>query len=289
MSSREHEVLEYRLLDSGRFRKLEQAGPYRLIRPALNACWEPRLPEREWQRCDAEFVRDSSGHGKWRTVAGRALPESWELTWGGFILHIKPTSFGHLGFFAEQYRNWEFFAQIIPTLGKEVKTLNLFAYSGIGSMAMARAGAQVAHLDAARGMIDWGRLNQSLNSDVPDRIRWIVDDVNKFCRRELRRGSRYRGIALDPPSFGRGSAGQLWKIDDQIIELLDMCKQLLEPSGEVFVTLSCHSPGFTPLGLERLLESVLGDRSTIESREMTVPESTGRILPAGITATWIRK
>ena len=214
-------ILDYQLLDTGNFRKLEQVGPWKLIRPALNACWSPNLPEREWQSADAEFIRDSTGHGKWKTMH-RALPESWQMRWGNFNLHIKPTSFGHLGFFAEQYENWAFFEKIIPTLGKDVKTMNLFAYSGIGSMAMARAGAKVAHLDASRGMVEWGRINQSMNNDVPDSIRWIVDDVNKFCKRELRRGNRYRGIALDPPSFGRGSAGQLWKIDDQIIELLEM-------------------------------------------------------------------
>ena len=279
--------LEYKLLDTGNFRKLEQVGPWKLIRPALNACWNPMLSKDNWLSADAEFLRDSSGHGKWK-VLNRPLPENWVMRWGNFNLHIKPTSFGHLGFFAEQYQNWEFFEKIIPTLGKDVKTMNLFAYSGIGSMAMARAGALVSHLDASRGMVEWGRINQSMNDDVPDRIRWIVDDVNKFCKRELRRGNRYRGIALDPPSFGRGSAGQLWKIDDQIIELLAMCRALLEKDGNAFVTLSCHSPGFTPLGLERLLESILG-KGSIQSREMTIPEATGRVLPAGITATWIRK
>ena len=178
-------VLEYKLLDTGNFRKLEQVGHWKLIRPALNACWNPMLPLKEWSSADAEFIRDSSGHGKWKTL-NRPLPESWVMRWGNFNLHIKPTSFGHLGFFAEQYKNWKFFEEIIPTLGKDVKTLNLFAYSGIGSMAMARAGALVSHLDASRGMVEWGRINQDMNDDVPDRIRWIVDDVNKFCKRELR-------------------------------------------------------------------------------------------------------
>lgn len=277
---------EYRLLDSGHFRKLEQAGPYRLIRQALNASWAPSLAACEWLAADAEFVRDSSGHGRWN-IQHRPLPERWNLSWGGFDLEVKPTSFGHLGFFPEQYANWEFFEQVIPTLGRDVQTLNLFAYSGVGSMAMARAGARVSHLDAARGMIEWGRINQSLNSDVPDAIRWIVDDVVKFCKREIRRGNRYQGIALDPPSFGRGSSGQLWKIEDQIIELLDMCRELLDLGKPGFLTLSCHSPGFTPIALERLLESILG-KGTLSSGEMTIPESTGRVLPAGITATWRR-
>ena len=127
--------LEYKLLDTGNFRKLEQVGPWKLIRPALNACWNPMLSKDDWLSADAEFLRDSSGHGKWK-VLNRPLPENWVMRWGNFNLHIKPTSFGHLGFFAEQYQNWEFFEKIIPTLGKDVKTMNLFAYSGIGSMAI---------------------------------------------------------------------------------------------------------------------------------------------------------
>ena len=277
----------YRLLDSGNFRKLEQAGEYRLIRPALNASWTPSLAAAEWNAADAEFVRDSSGHGTWRT-RGKKLPESWHLSWAEFDLKVKPTNFGHLGFFAEQYENWRFFEEVIPTLGREVRTLNLFAYSGIGSMAMARAGARPVHLDASRGMTDWGRENLALNDDVPDTVRWIVDDVNKFCRRELRRTSRYQGIALDPPSFGRGSSNELWKIDDQIVKLLELCRELLDLDKPCFVTLSCHSPGFTPIALERLLDAVFG-QGELRSGEMTIPEESGKRLPAGITASWLRR
>ena len=131
-------------------------------------------------------------------------------------------------------------------------------------------------------MVEWGRINQSMNDDVPDSIRWIVDDVNKFCKRELRRGNRYRGIALDPPSFGRGSAGQLWKIDDQIIELLEMCRDLLEKDGGAFVTLSCHSPGFSLEVFSRMVKDIFGS-CRVEGEEMTIPESTGKVLPAGIS------
>ena len=149
---------------------MEQAGAYRLIRPALNACWTPTLPESEWKKADATFVRDSSGHGRW-TPRATPLPAEWQLRWGGFLLHLKPTNFGHLGFFAEQYRNWDFFRKTIPQLGGEVKALNLFAYSGVGSLAMAEAGAQVCHLDASRGMIEWGQKNWELNPQLPGGVR----------------------------------------------------------------------------------------------------------------------
>jgi len=268
---------EYRLLDSGNMMKLEQAGPIRLIRPALNAFWKPELPKSEWDKANAVFTRDAGGNGKW--TFHRALPESWEVLYGGFKLRLKMTGFGHLGFFAEQYANWDFYRN---TDLKGGAALNLFAYSGIASMAMAQSGAKVCHLDAAKGMIEWGRINQTLNPSVPDRIRWIADDVMRFVGRELRRGSRYSLIALDPPTFGRGSSGQVWKIEVSLPQLLEQCRQLRDPERDFHIVLSCHSPGFSVLVLERLLREAFGG-GTFESTEMTIPESTGRVLPAGIS------
>lgn len=266
----------YTLLDSGNLRKLEQVGPYRLIRPALNAFWAPTLPEAEWREADAEFVRDSSGRGAWR---GRErLPDRWEAGWGGMVIRIKPTGFGHLGFFAEQFRNWEFFRR--SCAGREA--LNLFAYSGLGSLAMAAGGAAVCHLDAARGMVEWGRENLALNPKIPDRVRWIVDDVNKFAARELRRGRTYDLIALDPPTFGRGSSGQLWKIETDLPKLLADCLALRRPDRPFTLVLSCHSPGFSLLVLERLVREATGGAGEIVAEEMFIPEATGRKLPSGI-------
>jgi len=214
---------KYQLLDSGNLRKLEQVGKYRLIRPALNAFWKPSLPEKEWKSADAEFIRDSSGHGSWRNR--ERLPEQWTVILGEMEIRIKPTSFGHLGFFAEQFRNWQYFRDNC----RGMDALNLFAYSGLGSLAMAAGGAKVCHLDAARGMIEWGKENLALNPEIPGNIRWIVDDVNKFIARELRRGSQYDLIALDPPTFGRGASGQLWKIESDLPKLLDNCLALRKP------------------------------------------------------------
>ncbi len=273
--------MKYQLLDSGNLKKLEQVGEYRLIRPALNAFWKPELPEGEWKRADAVFTRDSSGGGRWSF--SRPLPESWITEWGSFRLKVKPTGFGHLGFFAEQFRNWEFFRSAESGLAPGSRALNLFAYSGVGSMAMARSGASVCHLDASRGMVEWGQENRRLNPDVPDAIRWIVDDVNKFVQRELRRNSRYELIALDPPTFGRGSSGQVWKIEEDLPRLLACCVRLRNPERPFTVVLSCHSPGFSVLVLERLLREALGKRCEFRSGEMTIPESTGRELPAGIS------
>ena len=267
---------DYVLLDSGRLRKLEQVGSYRLIRPALNAFWEPTLPESEWRAADAEFVRDSSGRGEWRNR--ERIPDRWEARWGGMTMRIKPTGFGHLGFFAEQFRNWEYFRQ----LGAGTDALNLFAYSGLGSLAMAAGGAEVCHLDAAKGMIEWGRENLALNPAVPDRIRWIADDVNKFIQREGRRGRTYDLIALDPPTFGRGSSGQLWRIESDLPKLLERCFALRKPDRPFKLVLSCHTPGFSLLVLERMVRAVAGNGAELVAEEMYIPEGTGRKLPSGI-------
>ncbi|WP_294506641.1 class I SAM-dependent methyltransferase [uncultured Victivallis sp.] len=276
--------MKYELLDSGNLQKLEQVGEFRLVRPALNAFWRPGLPRVEWEAADAVFTRDSSGGGHWSFR--RKLPESWMAEWGGFTLKIKPTGFGHLGFFAEQYRNWDFFRSADSGLKEGVRALNLFGYSGVGSMAMAATGASVCHLDASRGMIEWGKENLTLNPQVPSTIRWIADDVNKFTQRELRRGNSYNLIALDPPTFGRGSSGQLWKIEEDLPKLLNVCNQLREPGRPFTVILSCHSPGFSCRVLERLLVEACGRGGEFESFEMTIPESTGRELPAGISVRY---
>ncbi len=269
----------YQLLDSGNLRKLEQVGQYRIVRPALNAFWAPALPQSEWDRADSVFCRKNDGSGGW----SKKLPDAWIITYAGFKIKVKPTNFGHLGFFAEQYVNWGRFAEID---GEGQNMLNLFGYSGLGSMAMARSGAKVCHLDAAQGMIEWGREIQQLNPDVPNTIRWIADDVNKFVKRELRRNSQYDLIALDPPTFGRGNKGELWKIEADLLPLLEMCKALHRPGRPFTLVLSSHSPGFSILVLERLVTQVFGNKGEFDSREMTIPESTGRELPAGICLTW---
>ena len=278
MSSKEKSapVLPYRLLDSGNLKKLEQVGPWKLVRPALNAFWGPTLDSQEWESADAVFTRDNSGGGKWDFR--KKLPESWLVKYAGFTLKMKPTNFGHLGFFAEQYRNWERFRT-----GNFKSGLNLFGYSGIGSMAMAAGGAKVCHLDAARGMNEWGQENMLLNPDVPNCIRWITDDVKKFVTREVRRGSRYDLIALDPPSFGRGSSGQVWKIETDLPRLLECCRELRDPERPFNLVLSCHSPGFSLEVFSRMVQDIFRGGCRIEGEEMTIPESTGKVLPAGIS------
>jgi len=279
----------YILLDSGNCRKLEQVGRFRIIRPALNAFWKPTLPQKEWDRADAVFTRETSGGGVWNWKNALRPPDpehasEWTVSWGGVNLTVKPTHFGHLGFFAEQAGNWARLRKCCAAM-KSPRTLNLFAYSGGATIAMAQGGADVCHLDASKGIIDWARKNQAINPETNDHIRWICDDAMKFVAREQRRGSKYNGIVLDPPSFGRGAQGQVWKIEDGIAEILGNCRKILDLSKPYFILLSCHSQGFSASSLERCLAEVFPDAAgRTASGEMLIPESTGKVLPAGLFA-----
>ena len=278
----------YRLLDSGNCRKLEQVGAIRVIRPALNAFWKPSLDESEWAKADAEFKREPGGGGGiWNWKNKNMKPDAeWAVTWGNVPLMIKPTNFGHLGFFAEQAVNWNWLRNCIRDMGGHARTLNLFAYSGGATLAMAQAGADTCHLDASAGIIEWAKKNQALCAELPGRIRWICDDAMKFAAREQRRNSKYNGIVLDPPSFGRGSQGQVWKIEEGIRSMLENCRAILDTDRPWFILLSCHSQGFSPISLGRCLAEVFPHGAKfLETGEMTIPEAgSGRVLPAGIYA-----
>ena len=276
----------YRLLDSGNCRKLEQVGGSRIIRPALNAFWQPALPASEWSKADAEFKREAGGGGGIWNWKGKKPPEEWSVTWGGIPLLIKPTHFDHLGFFAEQAVNWDWLRTCIGKMGGHARTLNLFAYSGGATLAMAQAGADTCHLDASAGIIEWAKRNQALGPELPGRIRWICDDAMKFVAREQRRNSRYNGIVLDPPSFGRGSQGQVWKIEEGIRSMLENCRAILDTDHPWFILLSCHSQGFSPISLGRCLAEVFPDAADLlEAGEMVIPEAdSNRRLPAGMYA-----
>jgi 23S rRNA (cytosine1962-C5)-methyltransferase len=283
MSGEDNNIPEnYILLDSGNLQKLEQVGKYRLIRPALNAYWHPSLPEEEWNMAIGVFRRNSSGAGVWKWK--QHPPPSWKVNYGEYSLITKPTDFGHLGFFPEQIDNWKWLYRTAAETPR-VQTLNLFAYSGGSSLALAEGGADVCHVDAAKGMLDWARENLSINHQIPANIRWIVDDVNKFINREIKRNRTYPGIVLDPPSFGRGPRGQIWKIEQDLVPLLKNLKKIMG-SKPLFMLLSMHSQGFSPNCLERILYSLFKNKGTISHGEMVISEQSGRKLPAGIFARW---
>jgi len=277
------EILPYVLLDSGHGRKLERVGPWLVERQAATAFWKPRLPETEWRKVDATHVRSDQGGGHWKFH--KTLPDSWLTTWGGLTLKVKPTSFGHFGFFAEVAHEWDWFRTVVPRLAKELgrppKVLNLFGYTGGSSLAMGLAGAEVTHVDAAKGVVDWGRENAALNN-VPDgRVRWIVDDCIAYLKREERRGNKYDGFVMDPPSFGRGPNKEVFKLEDDVGTLLEAVRGATGPAPRL-MHFSCHTPGFTPEVLRNLLEDTFSlDGLVVEKGEMTVPEQKGRVLPSG--------
>lgn len=277
----------YSLLDSGQGRKLERFGRVVLERPCASAVWQPRLSEELWRRADAAFLRDPDN--RWERK--NALPQSWIVKVSGVRFKLAATDFGHLGIFPEQQPFWQWITDTVREEKKQrpVRVLNLFAYSGGATLAAAHGGAAVCHLDASKGMVSWARENAHLNGldDAP--IRWIIDDVIKFLKREIRRGSRYEAIILDPPTFGRGAQGEVFKIETELPGLLSMCRELLS-EDPLFVLLSCHTPGFTPIVMKHVLnETMAGLPGEIDSGEMILA-GTDQILsvPSGTYARWRR-
>jgi 23S rRNA (cytosine1962-C5)-methyltransferase len=281
-------VNDYRLLDSGNGRKLEQFGDFVLNRPASQAVWKPRLSEQTWSNAHVIVDRD----GK-RTLLQRSkIPDSWSTTIEGIAFKLSVTDFGHIGVFPEQRSNWAKLQNIISERVSQdyvPNILNLFAYSGGSTLACAKAGAKVTHLDASKGMVSWARDNAELNGLNEAPIRWIVDDVIKFCEREQRRGVLYDGIILDPPTYGRGKANEVFKIEEHLPYLLELCDSLLSDKP-IFVLLSCHTPGFTPIVLEHLLRQSISLKMGIYlPSEMLLEGISDQVLslPNGTQCLWL--
>ncbi len=276
--------MSYSLLDSGKGKKLERFGDYIIERPCSQAIWQPRLKHAVWKNAHATFWREPKN--MWRNVA--SLPKEWDIMLEGVKLKIAPTDFGHMGIFPEHSCEWSKLREIIRVEEREeLKVLNLFAYSGGATMAVAMEGAVVTHVDASKGMIDWAKENARRNGLEKAPIRWIVDDVMKFLKRESRRGNHYDAIILDPPTFGRGARGEVFKIEEDIIELLQLCHNLLSEKP-LFILLSCHTPGYTPVVLRHLVEQMMeGTKGAIKSGEMCLPCDKGVFeVPSGAWARW---
>ena len=262
---------DYELLDSGDGRKLERFGRVTLARPCAQALWRPSNPAL-WTRATASFDREAGNrwHGR------NALPKDWTITTAGLRFKLGGTDFGHLGIFPEQRAQWRWIREKVR---RGLQVLNLFAYSGGSTVAAAQGGAEVCHLDAAKGMVQWARENAALNGLADHPIRWIADDAHKFMAREVRRGRRYDAIILDPPTFGHGASGETYKIERDLKTTLDLTRQLLS-ERPAFVLFSSHSPGLSC----RVAENILGQlfpQATLESGEMLL-EGKGLSCPSGI-------
>ena len=278
----------YELLDSGSFQKLERFGSVVLSRPCAQAVWQQTLTKADWQKVTATFFRE--GGNQWR---GRdKLPETWTIEVDGTKFQLSSTDFGHLGIFPEQRDQWRRIREVCTEYAKRhnrpARVLNLFAYSGGSTLAAALAGAEVCHVDASKGMVDWARKNAALNGLEEKPVRWIVDDVTKFLERELRRDRQYDLLILDPPSYGRGAKGEVFKIENDLPPLLALLGKLMstQPLG---VLLSCHTPELTPISLHHLLQQQFGrNGGKVEHGEMQLRGATGVLpLPSGSFAWWL--
>lgn len=279
---------DYELIDSGGGRKYERFGPYRLVRPSAQAIWRPREDASRWDEADASFDRVRGN--QWRLK--RPLPGEWVITVGGMRFRLSATDFGHLGIFPEQRELWGWVTAMVGKAHTQrtrpVSALNLFAYSGGATMAAARAGAQVCHVDASRGMVKWARENASLNNLDHAPIQWIVEDVNKFLDREIRRGKHYDAIILDPPTFGHGRRSEIYKIDRELASTLEKCWSLMS-DNPCFLLLSSHTPSLTPVALANFLRVVSRSfrGSCIEQGEMLLTGSPDVLpVPSGTYARW---
>ena len=280
-----HPAKDYELLDSGEEEKLERYGAYMLARPDPQALWEKKLPDSVWAAADARFVRKGR-EGEWTVKP--AVPKEWEVVFGGLQLLIKPTSFKHTGLFPEQEPNWTWLRETITVAGRPVSVLNLFGYTGGATLVAAQAGANVVHVDASKTAVAWARENAVRSGLADESIRWIVEDVLFFIRREIKRGSRYDLIIMDPPAFGHGPKDELWKIEEHLLELMKLCKELLtkKPLG---IQMSGYAAGYSPLAfaynLEPFVEKYGG---SLEYGDLTIEEKgSGRLLPCGIFARWL--
>ena len=276
---------DYELLDASRGEKLERWGRHILLRPEPQAIWDtPRLDPR-WKRPDAVYRRSSSGGGAWEK---NALPAAWTLSYGALRLNVKPMNFKHTGLFPEQAANWDWAMDKIRGAGRPISVLNLFGYTGAATCACLAAGASVCHVDAAKGMVAWGKENAA-SCGLADRpVRWIVDDCLKFVQREIRRGRRYDAVIMDPPSYGRGPGGEVWRLEDNLWELVATVRQVLS-ERPLFVLINSYTTGLSASTLTYLSESIFtkdfGGAS--RSQELGLPvTASGLMLPCGASCRW---
>lgn len=275
---------DYEVQDTSNGEKLERWGKYILVRPDPQVIWNTPHDHSDWKRKNGHYHRSSKGGGEWQFFD---LPEQWSIDYRNLTFNLKPFSFKHTGLFPEQAVNWDWFGDKIRNAGRPVKVLNLFAYTGGATLAAAEAGAAVTHVDASKGMVTWAKEN-AVSSGLKDApIRWIVDDCKKFVEREIRRGNHYDGIIMDPPSYGRGPKGEIWKIEESIYPFIQLCAQLLS-DDPLFFLVNSYTTGLAPAVLNYMISVELKKHGGhVEAEEIGLPvTSTGLILPCGASGRW---
>ena len=275
---------DFEVLDTGDGEKLERWGKYILARPDPQVIWPKARPEM-WKTAHARYHRSERGGGSWEFT--KQLPEKWTVKYKDLSFYVRPTGFKHTGLFPEQAANWDAMAELIKKR-PGARVLNLFAYTGGATAACAAAGAHVTHVDAAKGMVQWAKENRELSGIDETACRFIVEDAMAFVKREIRRGNRYDGIVMDPPSYGRGPTGEVWKLENELFDLVDTCSRVLSDNA-LFLFINSYTTGFQPAVLSNLLEKCVVSRlgGRVDSRELVLPVTSGGVLPCGATGRWI--
>jgi len=275
---------DYVLIDAGGGEKFEMWGRTKVIRPDPQAFW-PRTAN--WDKPDMHYHRSKSGGGTWEKI-GKNVPDAWKINYNGLRFHIRPTGFKHMGLFPEQAVNWLWLAERIKNAGRPIRVLNLFAYTGGATLACLNAGAEVTHVDAAKGMNQWARDNIAL-SGLKSPCRVLTDDVYKFVMREGRRGNKYDGIIMDPPVFGRGPGGEMWKLEDGLYDLVTACAGILT-ENPLFMLINAYTAGFSPTVFGNILNIALNKQAlvgTVSVGEIGLAAKSGITLPCGMYARWV--
>lgn len=276
---------DYEVIDTSMGEKLERWGNYLLVRPDPQVIWNTDKTHNGWYKKNGHYHRNSKGGGEWEFFD---LPEQWSINYKNLTFNLKPFSFKHTGLFPEQAVNWDWFSSKIRNAKRPVKVLNLFAYTGGATLAAAAAGASVTHVDASKGMVGWAKENAASSGLADAPIRWLVDDCVKFVEREIRRGNKYDGIIMDPPSYGRGPKGEIWKIEEAIYPLVQLCEQLLSDDA-LFFLINSYTTGLAPAVLTYMIGTAICPKHDghVEAEEIGLPvTSTGLILPCGASGRW---
>ena len=277
---------DYEILDMANGEKLEKWNNIYLIRPDPQIIWKEKSYPEKWKQANARYNRSSSGGGNWQRY--KKIPDAWQVKYKDLTFNIKPMGFKHTGLFPEQAVNWDWMINKIKNAGREIKVLNLFAYTGGATVACSYAGASVCHVDSSKGMVTWAKENVA-SSGLADRpVRYIIDDVTKFVQREIRRGNKYDAIIMDPPSYGRGKNGEVWQFENNIADLVELCSQVLSDK-QLFFLINSYTTGMSPKVLENILSLTINKKyeGNISSGEVGLPmENSDLVLPCGIYGRW---
>ena len=275
---------DYEVLDTSAGEKLERWGKYILVRPDPQVIWNTPKDDPLWRKYDARYARSNTGGGKWQNLR---LPAQWQVRYKELTFQVKPMNFKHTGVFPEQAANWDFMMEKIRNAGHPIRVLNLFAYTGGATIACAAAGASVCHVDAAKGMVLWAKENRDLSGIPEENTRFIIEDAKAFVQRELRRGNHYDGILMDPPSYGRGPNGEVWKLENELYGLVDLCAQAMSDTP-LFFLINGYTTGFSYTVLQNVAQRCLCSRygGRAEADDLALAVTSGGVLPCGATARW---